>query len=641
MTSAATEVNEQDTHRGSIVGLLSRISQNRTILALVLMAIPLIIYSPVSHFHFVNYDDNEYFNYHVQGGFTWENIRWAFTTLFYEYWHPITWLAHMLDYRLFGLNPAGHHMTDLLLHCINALLLFIALEALTGSRTRSFVVAMLFAVHPLNVESVVWIAEKKTLLCTLFLFLAMAAYASYARHPGIWRYLAVLGLFICGLMSKPMIVTFPFLLLLLDYWPLQRFRLGEKAFAPAEPPGADSKPADPRKSLWQTLAWLSLEKIPFFLLSGLIVAVTFYAQKTNGALHTTEYGLAVRLENVAISYVSYISKTFWPVRLAIFYPHPGDSISVRQALFAFLFLLMVAAFVIWKKDRKYLAVGWFAFLGILVPVIGLVQAGIQSMANRYAYTSIIGLFIIVVWGTGDLLTRASAWIKTSVALLAITVFTALAIDTRQQLAYWYDGISLFSHAVAVTPANYTSYSLLAQALEASGRTDEALAEFELYRNLHPEDARAQYNVAAALWRRGRLQEAAEGFQHTLTLTQNPYILAHTHYQLGNVLLKQGDANSAEQQYRKALELNPSESDAHMQLALILEQNGNMEEAIFHLLECTKMEVPVAYIDLGQIYEKQGRLTDALAAYQQALRLAPGSKPALEAIAAVEQKLHPH
>jgi Flp pilus assembly protein TadD len=618
----------------------ARISNNRAILALVGAAVPLLLYLPVSHFGSVNYDDDGYLGYRSRMGLSWNNVKWAFGTFDFANWHPVTWLGHMLDCQLFGPNYGGHHMTNLLLHCLNSALLFLVLASFTQKNIRSFVVAVLFAIHPLNVQSVAWISEKKNLLSTLFLFLAIAAYGRYVRRPGLWRYLLVLILFALGLMSKPMIITFPFLLLLLDYWPLRRLSLWKgKSVAPARS-DVESQvefqaiaPTSTVKLLW--------EKVPFLVLSAADAVATVVAQKALGAITDAEFRLPIRLENAAVAYVSYISKMFWPVRLAVFYPHPGNSIPPWKALLASIFLLAVTVMVIRGRDRRYLLTGWFAYLGILVPVIGLVQVGSQSMADRYAYLPLIGLFIMLVWGAGDLLGCFSGSSMAKIAgVVTLCIFAALAADTRRQLAYWHDGLTLFSHELAVAQDSYTGHSKLAEALEVSGRMDDALAEFQSYQAQHPNDAAANYNLSAALLRRGRTQEAMQGLQRTLTLTQLPPVLAHTHWQLGNICYQLGDMDAAQQHYRSAVQLNPREYGASMMLGIMLERQGKHEEAIAYLRQSLPMESPdSAYFYLGQAYEGEGRRPEALAAYKEALKFAPGSEELQKAIASVEQETH--
>ena len=640
MNRVATNELAETSGSISLAAPFSRICDNRAILALAVAALSLLLYLPVNHLLFVNYDDSGYLNYHVRMGLSWQNVKWAFGTVYYANWHPVTWLGHMLDCQWFGLNPAGHHLSNLLVHCLNAMLLFLVLENLTLNKARSFIVALLFAVHPLNVQSVAWISEKKNLLSTLFLFLAIGAYARYVRRPGTWRYLVVLLSFAIGLMAKPMIVTFPFVLLLLDYWPLQRFSLFQEGRSES-PTTSGSTHAEqltddiPRFSF----GWLLLEKAPFLLLSAADAVITVFAQKSMNAITDVDFSLLIRLENAAISYVSYILKMFWPTQLAVFYPHPGSSVSLRRAFFAFLFVFALTVIVIWKRNHKYLLTGWLFYLGTLVPVIGLVQVGSQAMADRYAYVPIIGLFIVLVWGVGDLLARSSRPSTNRIAAVAtLCIVTSLAVDTRKQLAFWHDGITLFSHDLAVAPDNYIGHSKLAEALEASGRLDEALAEFRSYQAQHPDDAAANYNLSAALFRVGKTQEAVEGLKRTLTLTQVPTILSHTHWQLGNVLYTLGDMGAAEQQYRKAAALNSKEYGAYLALGLMLERQGKNEEAIRFLTECLNMEGPdSAYFHLGQAYEAEGRFSEALATYRQGLKIVPQSEEIQLAIKNIEQK----
>lgn len=623
---------------------LARIGNNRTILALIVVAVPLLIYSPVAHSLFVNYDDPEYLNYHVRMGLSWDSVKWAFQSLDSANWQPVTWLGHMLDCQWFGFNPAGHHMSNLLLHCLNAVLLFLVLDNLTKETGRSFLVTLLFAVHPLNVQSVAWIAEKKNLLSTLFLFLAIAAYVRYVRRPGAWRYLAVLVSFALGLMAKPMIVTFPFLLLLLDYWPLHRLSFWPEGQTDRLTTNGNAQMDAMRDREVRSLPipWLLLEKVPFLVLAAADAVITMVAQKSGNALTNADFSLPIRFENAAIAYVSYIFKMFWPTHLAVFYPHPGNSVSLWTACLAFLALLVATGVVLWNKDKQYMVTGWLLFVGTLVPVIGLVQVGFQAMADRYAYLPLIGLFIMLVWGSADLLARFSgSAMRKLTYVISVSILFALAIDTRKQLAYWHDGVALFSHDLAVAPGNYIGHSKLAEALEASGRMDEALAEFQSYQLQHPDDAAANYNLSAALLRRGRTEEAIRGLERTLTLTRLPSVIAHTHWQLGNISYSLGNMSAAQQHYRAAVELHTKEYGAYMMLGWILDHQGKHEEAIPYLKESVNMNTPpdAAYFYLGQAYEKAGRFPEALAAYQQALKVAPSAEQIQSAAIAVEQRLH--
>ena len=362
-------------------------------ICLTLALATLISYSQVLNHDFIDFDDDMYVtrNENVQKGLTWQNIKWAFTTNQAYNWHPLTWLSHMLDCQLFGLKPAGHHFTSVLFHIANTLLLFLVFKSMTGNLWRSAFVAALFALHPLHVESVAWIAERKDVLSTLFWLLTMAAYVRYVRKPGPKWYLLTILAFAMGLMAKPMLVTLPFILLLLDYWPLARFQFGQNI----------------KDTEWKILYRLFVEKIPLFIITIITSVITFIVPKGSGAVPgLKELSLMPRLTNALISYVKYIEKMFWPSRLAVFYPRAVDAIPTWQILAALLLLLIISGLAVWlARSRKYLLVGWLWYLGILVPVIGLVQVGDQAMADRYTYVSLIGLFIIVVWGLNDLLEK--------------------------------------------------------------------------------------------------------------------------------------------------------------------------------------------------------------------------------------------
>lgn len=372
-------------HRPS-ESLFSSPQKRNVVLGLLLVLATLALYNPVVHHPFVNFDDDRYVidNGHVMSGLHWSTVRWAFTTNDEANWHPLTWISHALDVQMFGLNPAGHHYVSVLLHAANVMLLFWVLWRATGATGPSLFVAALFAVHPINVESVAWVAERKSVLSMLFFLLTLWAYQEYVRRPRLGRYAGTLALFACALMAKPMVITLPFVLLLWDYWPLGVGR--RKATEAAN----------------YRLFWLMLEKVPFFLLSLGSAIVTVKAQKAGDAIGSmVQYPLTVRVENAIVSYVRYIEKAFWPVRLSPIYPHPGSSLKMWHVVGAALILAAITSVVAAAKRRRYLLVGWLWFLGTLVPMIGLVQVGTQAMADRYAYLPFIGLFIIVAWGAAD------------------------------------------------------------------------------------------------------------------------------------------------------------------------------------------------------------------------------------------------
>jgi protein O-mannosyl-transferase len=441
----------------------------------------LVIYSPVRHYQFLNYDDNDYItqNSHVVTGFACPNFAWAFTRFHSSNWHPLTWLSHMLDVQLWGLNPGGHHTTNVIFHVTNAVLLFLILASMTGARWRSAFVAAVFAWHPLHVESVAWISERKDVLSTLFWLLSMAAYLRYVRHPQARTYLLVVLCLALGLMSKPMLVTLPFTLLLLDYWPLQRAQLSS---------------GEGRK-------WFRLvaEKLPLIALAAASGAVTFLAQRYGGALVPLNHlPFSLRLSNALTSYCLYLAKALWPVDLAVFYPMPG-SIPAWQWIGSVLVLVTVTSMVVaTAKQYPYLATGWFWFLGTLAPVIGIVQVGEQAMADRYMYVALIGLSMMIAWGLPRLLEGAIVPARrVRIALLAASaaVLMACAGLTARQLTYWHDSLSLFQHALAVTNDNWFAHGNVAISLGKQGKIREAIAHYRELLRIRPGSLEALNNLA--------------------------------------------------------------------------------------------------------------------------------------------------
>ena len=367
-------------------GLFSSPEKRNVVLCLLLVVATLALYNPVNRHPFVNYDDDRYVteNLHVHNGLTGDTISWALTAMEQGNWHPLTWLSHALDWQLFHQNPTGHHFTSLLIHAANAVLLFLFLTYATGRVGPSWFVAAIFALHPINVESVAWVAERKNVLSTFFFLAALIAYCWYARKPDWRRYTAFAGLFVLGLMSKPMVITLPFVLLLLDYWPLGRIQ------------GSPSPSDVPQTSLSRLL----VEKLPLLALSVASAVITMKAQQAGGAVRSTaQFSLAVRLENAVVAYATYLWKMIWPAHLVPLYPHPGDSLALWQIVISALVLLAVTGVVLRFRSKRYLLTGWLWFLGTLVPVIGLVQVGDQAMADRYAYIPLIGIFVMIVWGS--------------------------------------------------------------------------------------------------------------------------------------------------------------------------------------------------------------------------------------------------
>jgi len=545
-------------------------SQLTAIICVALAIVTFAVYWPLSGHNFINLDDQQYVtaNPHVTSGLTFTNAIWAFTTGEAANWHPLTWISHMMDYSLYGPNPAGHHLTNLLFHIANTLLLFLLLNQLTGALWRSFFVAALFAWHPLHVESVAWVAERKDVLSTFFWMLALLAYARYAQRKSplnpqlsTLNYLSALFFFACGLMSKPMVVTLPFVLLLLDFWPLNRvsgFRFQVSGSEISQPPTFNLQPP--------TFTRLIFEKLPFFALALGGSIVTYLVQKSGGATWSEgSLPFSARIANALVSYVRYIAKTFWPVDLAVIYPysrHWPVEIVIGAAL---LLVIWTALFILRAKKNPYLPVGWFWFLGTLVPVIGLVQVGSQSIADRYTYIPDIGLFILVVWGANDLLERWPEWKKFLPVAGGVALAGCLAI-TSIHLNYWQDSIALFSHTVEVTTDNYTAYNFLGRALDDAGQRDEALFCYNKSVEIEPRYPQAQFNLGMALQRKDRFDEASEHLAAAVKLVPDN---AEARYYLAQALSRAGKAGDAVQQYREALRLKPDFPEAKRELDDIL------------------------------------------------------------------------
>jgi tetratricopeptide (TPR) repeat protein len=565
-------------------------SRWKIIACLFLVAATLAVYGQLRNHQFINYDDNIYVtdNPQVQAGLTLKGLFWAFTTTRAGNWHPVTWLSHMLDCQLFGLNPGEQHLTNLAFHIANSLLLFLGLLYLTRSSGGSFMVAALFALHPMHVESVAWVAERKDVLSTFFWLLTMWAYVWYVKRPGLGRYLLILVCFSLGLMAKPMLVTLPFVLLLLDYWPLAR--LWGKGQAPA----AAFSPPDPGIAC-KRLVW---EKAPLFVLALLFSLVTVYAQKQVGAfwsLNTLSF--PVRLANAMVAYVSYLGKMFWPVHLAVVYPHPGQNLPLWQALAAGLLLAGLSILALRQARRQpYLLVGWLWYLGTLMPVIGLVQVGRQAMADRYTYVPFIGLFIAVVWGTAAL---AARWRipKFLLPVGAGVVLTSLAVCSWVQVSYWRNSISLYEHALQVTGRNALAQANLGVALAAQGKLDQAVAHYTEALRIKPDFAEVHYNLGAALAAQGKLDQAVAQYLETLRLKPN---FAEAHNNLGEALAAEGKLDQAMAQYLEALRLNPNLAVTHNNLGVVLAKQGKTAEAITQFRKAIQInpDFSEAHFNLG-------------------------------------------
>ena len=615
-------------------GMFRSTSQRKVVLSLLLVVVTLALYNPVSHNGFVNFDDDRYVtdNSHVRAGIRWSTISWAFTSLDQANWHPLTWLSHALDCQLFHLNPAGHHYTNLLSHAMNALLLFLILQWSTGYTARSLMVAALFAVHPLNVESVAWVAERKNVLCMFFFLLALAAYGWYVRRPGVVRYLVVAILFAMGLMSKPMVITLPFVLLLLDYWPLGRFAWGRplSAVQAEHSSAAACSIRDSRFAVvtsTQPLGRLCLEKLPLLALSAGSAIITMMAQRAGGAvLSSAEHSPLLRFENVIVCYVLYIKKAIWPSHLAALYPYP-HALPAWQVAVAILFLLVVTCAVLKYREHRYLLVGWFWYLGTMIPMIGMVQVGNQAMADRYAYLPLIGLFVIVVWAAAEWASARHIATK-YLAAAGLTLLLALSAVTRIQLSYWHDDFSLWAHALAVTQRNYVAENNLAHALIKQGRYDDAITHFRAAAALEPGDPVSQLNLGIYAQEHGDLQQAAVRYDLVLRLATDDQIRASAYANLGTVYFALHDYAGAQQNFESAMKLKGVFPVALLDMGLIAQktaqttaQKNDWNRAADYFVQFVAVDPSdVGYLLLAHAFDQAGLDEDANRAYQQALRL---------------------
>ena len=576
-------------------------NQLAALICLALAVVTAALYWPITHYGFVNFDDDDYItnNSHVQAGLTWAGVIWAFQTGAAANWHPLTWISHMLDCQLYGLNPGGHHSTNLIFHVINTLLLFLWLRQLTGTLWRSAMVAALFAWHPLHVESVAWASERKDVLSTFFWMLTLIAYTRYAqkrskveargsradtpvqaldaRRSTLDYYLALL-FFACGLMSKPMVVTLPFVLLLLDFWPLNRF-----------PPGCSAR----------SLINLIVEKLPFFALTLAASVVTYFVQTSGRALWSPAgLSFSSRVANALWAYERYISKTFWPADLSIFYTHPYHWPAGLTMGAAFLLALWSGLFIWRARQNPYLLVGWFWFLGTLVPTIGLVQVGSQSMADRYMYIPSIGLFIMVVWGLDDFLNWRPHWRRITTLAGGVALAGCL-VGTRIQLSYWQNSIKLFSHAIEVTTDNFVAYTCLGETLRDLGLKKEALMVCAEAVRIAPNSPVAQYNYGMALLQNNKLDEALAHLDAAGRLAPHN---SEVQYNLGLFLLLHNKPAEAVSHFAAALVERPDFAEAHYRLAQVLSQQHKSKEAVFHYREALRLkpEFPEAKAALDQI-----------------------------------------
>lgn len=509
------------------------------LLCLVLTVVTLLTFWQVQENDFINFDDPSYVtaNPHVNTGLTIQNILWAFSSSHASNWHPLTWISHMIDYNLYGLNPRGHHLNNLLFHIINTLLLFIVFNRMTNALWKSAFVAALFAVHPLHVEPVAWISSRKDLLSTLFWILTIWAYTSYAQRSNLKMYMIAILFFSMGLMSKPMVVTLPLILLLLDYWPLYRFNPGgiKDSSLPENNRTTDSNREQP-------VSRLILEKLPFFLLSAASCIITYLAQKHGGA--TVSIGflpLMTRIENAFHSYLAYIMKAFWPGQLAVHYSYPVDEVSIWHLITPLIFLTCISVFIIYKiRSHRYLAVGWFWYIIALLPVIGIIQVGSQTMADRYTYIPLIGIFIMLTWGLSRLVNN-----KAVLIILAAATVLAFSIVSWIQTNHWKNSITLFEHTLAVDSDNPMIHNNLGVSYTAVGGYDQAIIHYKEATRLRPDYGDAYFNLGLALFRTGQYADATAQFRKSLAIDPDSL---KSHLYLGLASVEAGDRESALKEY---------------------------------------------------------------------------------------------
>ena len=568
------------------------------VICFILSVAALAAFGKVSQCDFISYDDNFYVteNDHIKNGFTADAIQWAVTTIHTGYWHPLTWLSLMFDYQLFGMNPAGYHIVNLLLHIANTLLLFLILLRMTKKTWQSAFVAGVFALHPLHVESVAWVAERKDVLSAFFFLLTLGTYLYYVEHPGYKRYLFVFLSFVLGLMSKPIVVILPFVLLLLDYWPLQRLqqnsmiqkpsvqkrtpdfadkRKGKSSKKSAEKGFEEAEKPDTFKFQWSLIRPLLWEKVPLFVLTAFLSIATYVAQQREGAMRSIEaFPWSVRFANACISYITYIGKTVWPSNLAVLYPHPGV-VPIWQTLSAVILLIFMTLLVAWSaKKAPYLAVGWLWYLGTLVPVIGIVQVGMQSMADRYTYIPMIGLLIMTAWGIPELL-KTWRYRKEVLATLSTVVILCFFMATRTQVEHWRNSFSLFDHTLKVTSHNSIMYYNRGNAFLKIGKYERAIEDYNSAAEINPTHADIYYNRGFAHGKLGNYEQAMRDYGRTVELDPRN---AKAYTNLGIAYGRLGEYKQAVGNFDRAIGLNPKSAEAYYNRAVCYYSLGNQRLA---------------------------------------------------------------
>jgi len=539
------------------------------VVCLLLVSVILVSYWQVQFADFVGFDDERYVtkNRDVQAGLTWQGVVWAFTTLHEANWHPLTWLSHMFDCELYGMNPMGHHWTSLLFHMANSLLLFYIFQQMTGAAWPSAFVAALFALHPLHVESVAWVSQRRDVLSTFFGFLSIALYFRYVKKRTLVSYLLSMLLLSLGLMAKPMLVTLPFVFILLDFWPLKRFH-GE---------GDTLSQAGRRTGIeGRQVGWLVLEKTPFLVLISFSCITTFMAQRSGGAVISLKhFSLPVRISNALVAYIRYIVKAVWPNHLSVYYPHPGETLAAWQVFGAALLIIGMSVLAMRLLNRyPYVAVGWFWFLGTLIPVIGIVQVGLQAMADRYTYVPLTGLFVIIAWGISDL---TSKWSYRTILLFvsACIVLFLLIVRTMIQVDHWKNAVTLFENAIKIDYNNSLAQNNLATALSLQGKIDKAVFHYREAMRIDPNSVLIRNNLAAMLFSQGKFEEAARHYREILKVDPENFM---AHYNFGVIFLKNNNIQAAYVHFAEAIRIHSDFAEAYDYIGLILAHQGKFKEA---------------------------------------------------------------
>ena len=630
----------------------SRSLRFEVMICLILAATILFVYWQVTTFDFINYDDPDYIinNHSIGHGINLESLKWAFSSIGYtSYWHPITWVSHMLDIQLFGMNPGMHHFTNVIFHILNSMLLFIVLEKMTGALWRSAVVAFLFALHPLHVESVAWIAERKDVLSTFFWMLTMLSYYWYVQHRSSHRYVIVVLIYILGLLSKPMIVTLPFVLFLMDFWPLKRW-----GFDKSEHTSTNGK-GKIHTDVWRSrFSFFIIEKIPLIMLAFISSGVTFYGQKSIGAMSAlTDVQFVTRLSNAITSYVMYLRNMIWPFNLSIFYPYP-DFIDPLKVILSIMFLVLITSLALFfMKKLPYLLIGWLWYLGTLIPVIGIAQVGIQSMADRYTYIPLIGIFIAIVWGSSDFLSRLSHGNAIG-SIMATVILSLLMFATWEQISYWKNSEVLFRHAIFVTTDNFLAHDKLGDALFDSDVIG-AINEYQKSIEIKPHFLFAHYHLGLAFAHEKKYDEACFHYRECLKVNLY-YNMAYNG--LGDIMLLNGKDDEAIGYYTKSLQIDPYQEKVYNQLGSAYYHKREIKKAIEYFQEAlrlkpdyaiaqdnlktvkiaqseselsiaklkllleTQQRNPELYTELGDIYCQLGEYNEATIQYKKAVSIQP-------------------